>query len=84
MLWILPVVLSACSAANPPSQAEVEKFLAQYVGEPDVSKGMALISREPTVSSIAYGKINQAGKQFAQPMKRLLVRPSKPLSALSM
>src|SRR6266850_2226178 len=59
MLWILPVVLSGCSPANPPSQAEVEKFLHQYIGEPEVSKGMALISREPTVSSIAYGKINQ-------------------------
>ena len=57
-LCIAALVLPACSP-TPPSQAEVEKFVRQYIAETDVAKSMALVSQEENVSAIAYGQIYQ-------------------------
>src|SRR6266850_969279 len=64
MLCAVALFLPACSPKPPPqlTQAEVHEFVRQYfvaANSEDSSKLMALVSREPTVSSIAHGWIFQ-------------------------
>src|SRR5207245_7732884 len=64
MLCALALLLPACSPTPPPqlTQAEVQEFVRNYFVAMNAeysSKLMTLVSREPTVSSIAHGGISQ-------------------------
>lgn len=64
VLCLLPLLLFGCAPPSPPplTVAEVQDFVRQYVAAAnagDASKLMELISREPSVSSVGYGKIER-------------------------
>jgi ketosteroid isomerase-like protein len=63
------LLISGCSLipTSPPSRAEVQEFVRQYFAASnsgDASKLMELVSRESTVSSIGYGKIDRGWEEI--------------------
>ena len=61
VILALALTTSACAPAVPRlGQGEVEEFVRQYVAATnaaDAQKLMAMVHRDPTVSSIGYGRI---------------------------
>lgn len=58
---LLALTTSACATGiQPLGQAEVQEFVRQYMAATnaaDAQKLMALVDRDPTVSSVGYGRI---------------------------
>jgi len=61
---VLALILCGCGPTTPPplAQAEVEDFVRQYVAAQnagDASKTMAMVQRDPSVSSVGFGKLQR-------------------------